>query len=135
MNIRIAEQKDWETLTRLDKHITPKVLEQSITSGWVLVAEEKENLIGWLRWNLFWDNTPFMNLLFVLEGYRGKGIGKKLVLAWEARMKEKGYEVLMTSTASNEYAQHFYEKLGYIAMGGFSMPGDPYELIFLKIVN
>jgi hypothetical protein len=40
-----------------------------------LWLKEHENIIGWLRYNLFLDNVPFMNTLFILEAYRNKGIG------------------------------------------------------------
>lgn len=47
-------------------------------------------------------------------------------------MKQAQYKCIMTSTASNEYAQHFYLKLGYRAIGGFSFQNDPYEIILIK---
>lgn len=47
-------------------------------------------------------------------------------------MKKLGYEIVITSTASDEYAQHFYNKLGYSVIGGFTIEGDPYELILSK---
>ena len=89
-------------------------------------------LAGWLRWNLFWDNTPFLNLLFLLESHRGKGYGRELMAHWEARMAGLGYNQVMTSTASDEYAQHFYARLGYTALGGFTPFGEAYELILGK---
>lgn len=132
MNIRTASPGDLAALSRCDRHIDPGELETSVRLGRVYVAEERGELAGWLRWNLFWDNTPFMNLLYVLEGHRGKGFGRALVEHWENRMKREGYETVMTSTQSSEYAQHFYERLGYGAVGGFLPPGEGYELIFCK---
>ena len=40
----------------------------------VLVMLDGDNFAGWLRWGLFWDEHPFMNLLYLLEPYRGKGL-------------------------------------------------------------
>jgi len=48
-------------------------------------------------------------------------------------MKLKGYNNVLTSTQSNEEAQHFYRKIGYTEIGGFKYFGDPYEIIFQKI--
>lgn len=96
------------------------------------MAEENEKFIGWLRYNLFWDNTPFMNMVYLLDESRGKGYGKQLVSYWENEMKKQGYEVVMTSTASDEYAQHFYHKQGYKTIGGFLLGEDPYEMILPK---
>jgi ribosomal protein S18 acetylase RimI-like enzyme len=49
-------------------------------------------------------------------------------------MKQKGYKNVLTSTQSNEDAQHFYRKMGYIEIGGFKYYDNPYEIIFQKIL-
>ena len=47
--------------------------------------------MGLLRYNLFWDNTPFCTMLFADWNYQGKGYGKKLMEHWENDMKSQGY--------------------------------------------
>lgn len=130
--IRPAAPGDLPALALLDRHISRRELERSVELGRVSVAEEGGALAGVLRWNLFWDNTPFLNLLFVADGRRGRGLGRALTERWEGQMRRAGYGAVMTSTQSNEYAQHFYDRLGYAAVGGFALPGEPYELIFAK---
>ena len=132
MNIRIAEARDFTVISGHDRHISPAELENSIRLGRAAVAEEDGVLLGWLRWNLFWDNTPFLNLIYLPEPHRGKGHGKTMMDWWEKQMAAQGYDAVMTSTASDEYAQHFYIRLGYTAMGGFTPFGESYELIFGK---
>ena len=132
MTIKSASESHIPMLMQYDRHISESELKILVSLGRILIAEEQGIFCGWLRWNLFWDNTPFMNLLYFLEPFRGKGYGRALVEFWEAEMKESGYPMVLTSTQSDEYAQHFYQKLGYTAIGGFTMPGDPYELIFVK---
>lgn len=132
MKIRLAEKRDLDMIAGHDAHIRKEELEHLIHLRRVYVAEENDSFAGWLRYNLFWDNTPFMNLLYVLEPFRGRGYGRELVLHWERAMKEENYPAVMTSTASDEYAQHFYVKLNYKAVGGFTPKGEPYELIFAK---
>lgn len=132
IHVRPAAPGDIPVLNEYDRHISPQELEHSIHLGRVYVAEEQGAFTGWLRYNLFWDNTPFMNLLYILDGHRGKGCGALLVEHWEAQMKQAGYETVLTSTQSGEYAQHFYNRLGYAAVGGFLPPGEAYELIFAK---
>ena len=44
MQIRAADRKDTEMLSRLDRHIRPEELEVSISLGRVLVAEENGKL-------------------------------------------------------------------------------------------
>ena len=123
---------DLEPLLSNDHHISRKELLQLIFLSRVTVLEIDGEFAGWLRWNLFWDNTPFLNMLYLLEPYRGQGYGRRMMVHWESSMVKQGYDQVMTSTASNEYAQHFYAKLGYTAIGGFTPFGDAYELIFAK---
>lgn len=71
-------------------------------------------------------------MLYVIDEYRGRGFGRQIVMFWESEMKQRGYKTLMTSTQADEYAQHFYFRLGYEAVGGFRLGDDPYEVIFSK---
>lgn len=91
---------------------------------------------GILRYNLFWDNTPFCTMLFVDCDYRKKGYGKRLMEHWERDMKAQGYDLLLTSTQVDEEAQHFYRKLGYKDCGGFVIDipkyAQPMELFLIK---
>lgn len=48
--------------------------------------------VGLLRFNLFWDNTPFCTMLYVEPDFQKKGYGKKLMEHWENEMRSKGYE-------------------------------------------
>lgn len=134
MTIRKAAQADISRIREHDIHISERELAISVSLGRVYIAEENGGVAGWLRYNLFWDNTPFMNMLYVLDGCRGKGIGKSLTKRWEDDMRMDGYNTVLTSTQSDEFAQHFYVKLGYRAIGGFAMGEDPYELIFMKAI-
>ena len=132
MLIRIAELKDFDLIKRYDKHIAEAELTNAIMSGRIILAEDNNDFIGWLRYNYFWDNTPFMNMLFILDKYRNKGYGKALVEYWEEKMRRLGFKSVLTSTPSNESSQHFYSKLGYKTIGGFLMSNEPYELILSK---
>ena len=132
MTIQTATKTDLPVLTSHDRHISESELENLIHLGRVAILDVNGEFAGWLRWNLFWDNTPFLNMLYLLEPHRGKGYGQELMAHWEAQMRHLGFDRVMTSTASDEYAQHFYQKLGYSAMGGFTPFEDSYELIFGK---
>ena len=131
--IRLATDGDLSFLAEHDRHIALSELDSAIRLGRVLLLETAVGEpIGWLRWNLFWDNTPFMNLLYLLEDYRMQGFGRNLVNHWEALMREQGHTAVLTSTQANEGAQHFYRHLGYEDVGGFLLPGETYELIMHK---
>lgn len=132
MEIRTAGKSDFEIISAHDKHIRKTELETVMSLGRVIVAEDNEILMGWLRWNLFWDNTPFINMLFMFEECRNNGYGKAMVSYWERRMQEEGYKLVMTSSLSNETAQHFYRKLKYVDSGALRLPGEALEIIFTK---
>ena len=68
--VRKAEQRDLDFLLTYDRHIAPQELQSVVAMGRMLVLEAESGIIGWLRWNLFWDNTPFMTMLYLLEGAR-----------------------------------------------------------------
>jgi GNAT superfamily N-acetyltransferase len=130
--IRYANENDIETISKYDKHISKEELKKIIGLQRVIVMYEDNVFIGWLRYNLFWDNTPFMNMLFLLDDERGKGKGTQLVTFWEKEMKNKKYDFVLTSTQSNEEAQFFYRKLGYIDSGSLLLPNEPLEIIMYK---
>ena len=130
--IRYANENDIETISKYDKHISKEELKKIIGLQRIIVMYEDNVFIGWLRYNLFWDNIPFMNMLFLLDDERGKGKGTQLVTFWEKEMKNKKYDFVLTSTQSNEEAQFFYRKLGYIDSGSLLLPNEPLEIIMYK---
>ena len=130
--IRLATRNDLPWLQSHDHHIASGEMTTLISLERVLMACEGNEPVGWLRWNLFWDNTPFMNLLYVLEGHQRQGVGRQLVAHWEALVRDQGFTAVMTSTQSNEDAQHFYRRLGYRDAGVLLLPGEAAEIIFHK---
>lgn len=73
-----------------------------------------------------------MNMLFIEEESRNEGIGKKLMQSWETEMKKKKHKMVMTSSQSDEEAQHFYRKLGYADADSLTFAKEPLEIIFKK---
>ncbi len=130
--IRYAEESDYAALLEYDRHISGRELRNSIRDRRILVIYQDEIFVGWLRFGLFWDNLPFMNLLYILEPYRGRGNGKRLTDFWEQEMAARGYPYVLTSTQSDEQAQFFYRKTGYRECGALVLPGEPLEMIFIK---
>ena len=130
--IRYANENDIEIISKYDKHISKEELANIIKLKRVIVMYEDDKFVGWLRYNLFWDNTPFMNMLYLLDNERGKGKGSQLVEFWENEMKQKNYEFVLTSTQSNEEAQFFYRKMGYVDNGALLLPNEPLEIILYK---
>ena len=75
--VEINDKKEWYDL---DRHLPENVFDEKVRTkqGYVLVEDEK--IIGILRYNLFWDNTPFCTMLFIEDSYRSKGYGDYMQL-------------------------------------------------------
>ena len=135
MEIRHVRPEDREFWFRLDRHLSEEEFSRKVRDkmGYVLLREGVP--AGILRYSLFWDNTPFCNLLYIDPAHQRRGLGRALMAHWEAEMARAGYALVMTSTLSNEEAQHFYRKLGYHDAGGLLLPGEPLELLFTKVLD
>jgi ribosomal protein S18 acetylase RimI-like enzyme len=138
IEIRYLKSSDKQFWYSLDKHLVEAEFINKVHSkrGYVILMNDKP--IGLLRYNLFWDNTPFCTMLMIDENYRGKGYGKQLIEYWEHDMKAKGYGMLLISTQVNETSQNFYRKLGYKDCGSLviDVPGyaQPMEMFFIKTI-
>ena len=130
--IRYACEKDFETVRKYDKHISETELKNAIALKRVLVLHQNGCFAGWLRFNLFWDEFPFMNMLYLLEKYRGQGLGALLTERWEEDMRALGFSLVLTSSLSNERAQFFYRRHGYVDCGSLLLEGEALEIIFQK---
>lgn len=134
MNISIATRNEYAQLVELDHHISTDMMKYKIDHGEVIVAIKNTSVIGWLRYGYFWDSIPFMNMLNVIEGYRGQGIGTQLAIHWETMLCERGFNEVLTSTSANERGQFLYRKLGYKDCGAILFLNEPLEIILHKII-
>ncbi|MBQ9409096.1 MAG: GNAT family N-acetyltransferase [Clostridia bacterium] len=134
--IRPAVRADWPAWHALDRALEQAAFEGKCADGTAYVALCGDRFVGVMRYSLFWDSIPFCNLLCIDAACRRKGIGRALMGRWEEDMKAKGHGLLLTSTQADETAQHFYRKLGYKDLGGFTLdfPGitQPLEIILGK---
>jgi len=127
VDIRYVTENDKRFWFSLDNHFAEAELDLKIRDkrGYIISVNGKP--IGIMRYNLMWDNTPFLTLIYIDDAEQGKGYGKKAMLYWENEMHDKGYKMMMTSTQVDEQAQHFYRKLGYKDRGGIFLDGTPFE--------
>jgi len=67
-----------------------------------------------------------MKMLYVDDEYRGKGIGKALVIFLEKEAKKQSYTELLIKSAERykETAWGFYEKMGYHKVGEISSANE-----------
>ncbi len=132
LQIKYAEARDFQFLKDNDQHAKPMELVNLINLKRVLIAKKGSKIIGWLRWNLFWDNTPFLNLVFVDQHHRHQGVGTSLMKKWEELMQKENFARVMTTASNNKQVHHFYHKLGFQDSGSLLLPQTATATILRK---
>lgn len=77
--IKYATMDDYGLLISRDTHVRKGEWKKLIEKNQALIFKVDNHFAGWLRYNLFWNEIPFMNMLYFLEEYRGKGYGTQMV--------------------------------------------------------
>lgn len=127
MEIRPFTDADRAFVMGIETSLSQKTYHDRMLTETGYVLWEGGRRVGLMTYCLFWDQLPFLNLLFLLEGDRGRGIGRAAMATWEAEMKARGYKMTLVSTQVDEQAQHFYRRLGYVDCGGLVLGGTPFE--------
>lgn len=136
--IRYVSDTDKAFWVALDDDISESEFQLKIRDRRGYVISGGDRPIGVMRYNLIWDNTPFLTLICLEEAYRAKGFGRQAMQFWENEMRTLGYKMVMTSTRVDEQAQHFYRELGYMDKGSLFLDHTPFvqpqEMFMLKIL-
>lgn len=96
-------------------HMPDNVVHEPDTRFAVFARDNSGKVIGGIRANAFW-NYCIIELLWLSDAARGKGIGRQLMNEAEAHARELGFEFARTETLDFQ-AKSFYEKLGYEVYG------------------
>lgn len=104
----IQEQKEW-----FEKHGIKHP---------ILVAEIDNKVVGWASLSEWSDRCSYSDTveisLYIEEGYRGKGIGKKLTEAILREGKAAGlHTIIARVTEGNDQSIHIFEKYGFFHIG------------------
>jgi len=127
LKIQYASKPDKPFWFTLDRHLSESEFELKVRDkrGYIISNDSKP--IGIMRYNLFWDNIPFLTLIELEASSHRKGFGKQAMRFWEEEMRTLGYKMVMTSTRVDEEAQHFYRALGYQDKGAIFLDNTPFE--------
>ncbi|WP_448211696.1 GNAT family N-acetyltransferase [Colwellia sp. MEBiC06753] len=123
MNIEVTtspNKNDLETISKgiqafNQQHIPDDIVFEPDTKFAAFVKNDDGKILGGVRATAFW-NYCIVELLWLSNETRGKGIGNKLMDAAESFAKEKGFKYMRTETLSFQ-AKPFYEKRGYKVFG------------------
>jgi len=130
--IRYANESDKTFWFSIDKRMSDNEFTSKARDKRTYIISNCEKPIGIMRYNIFWCNTPFLDLIYIDEASQNKGFGMHAMKHWENEMLSLGYKLVMTSTRSDEQAQHFYRKIGYIDSGCLVLSKEPAEIFFVK---
>lgn len=94
----------------------------------VIVAEYEGLVIGWGSLNPYNSRCAYDGVadlsLYIFRGFRGKGIGTKILTRLERFAKENAFHKIILSTFSfNALGQNLYRKKGYREVGVFKNHG------------
>jgi len=134
-DVRLATTADIGQVRSHETGLAAEVIEAKIVNGEVIVCDDAGQITGILRFQWFWDYLPFINYLWIEEGFRREGRATAMIQKLEQLTRGKNYERILVSTQSNERAQDFYRAVGFEDAGGFTMRGQPFELIMIKYLE
>ncbi len=133
--IRYVNDADKDFWFSLDKHLSVAQFEKKVRDRQGYILSVDDTPIAILRYNLFWDNTPFCTMLYISQSYQNQGYGTALMNYWENEMQSLGYDLLLVSTRADEMSQYFYRKIDYIDCGALDIANEATELILYKRIN
>lgn len=133
--IRYVNDADKDFWFALDKHLSVAQFEKKVRDRQGYILSVDDTPIAILRYDLFWDNTPFCTMLYISQSYQNQGYGTALMNYWENEMQSLGYDLLLVSTRADETSQHFYRKIDYIDCGALDIANEATELILYKRIN
>ena len=89
-------------------------------ASFVLRAPHSQELVGVALTSTVAPGTGHTTQICVMPGYQRNGLGKRLISATIAALRERGYTALsLTVTSSNLNAVRLYEKIGFTTIKTF----------------
>lgn len=118
INIRLAAIADVDSCFPFDHHMDRDELTFKIKREDLVLATLDAVVIGYLRLEYLWSQHPFIAQIYILDAYRGQGIGTLLFCFLKKKLKNEGYTKLYSSSQSNEpMAQRWHLKMGFSLCG------------------
>lgn len=138
--VRFAKTSDFRKIRKFDPHsqyLDPKKIKRKVQDKEVILAREGEEIVGILKFSYFWQTRPFIDLIFVDEKYRGKGISVLLLKFLERFLVKEKYAYLFSS--SEQKAQNWHKHMGFKEMGKLTKINLPHdktaEIFFSKKIS
>ena len=115
MNFKPSKEETEQIRAELFRFNSSKVGDDCHTSLNIVEYDTDGNIIGGILGGTYWG-WMYVDILWVREDHRGKGIGSKLLTEAENEAKARGCHHVHLDTMSWQ-APEFYKKHGYSVIG------------------
>ena len=89
----------------------------------VFTAKKDGDAIGFLIYNIWWGNCPFIELIKIRENSQKQGIGKALLKEAATEIKNKNFKTLISSSeVINDVGKDFHTKCNFEKLNTLNLP-------------
>ena len=98
MDLKYMRAEDREFVMEIDAHVSDLQFEHRVYTKTGYIIWDGSQRAGLMHYTVLWDHIPFLNLIYVKEAYRNRGIAAEAMKRWEEDMKDQGYQMVLIST-------------------------------------
>ena len=134
--LTVATEADIQDIYAFDNEFLHERLAECIKENRVFVLRSRGGIFGVMRYNLFLESLPCLDVLILDSAYIKKGYVQKMMDYWEFRMRELGYGYVMITMFADQVEVYGPEMFSYQKMGDFSLPlMDENVIAFTKALS
>ncbi len=141
--IRFAKTNDFSKIRKFDPHsqyLDPKKIKRKVQDKEIILVWDGKKIVGILKFSYFWQTRPYIDLIFIDEKYRGKGISVLLLKFLERFLVKEKYAYLFSSSEQKgKKAQNWHKYMGFKEMGKLTKINLPHdktaEIFFSKKIS
>ena len=133
--LRPAKLTDIDFLSCHPARPVPATVSAQIRDGRLRIIEVDGEPIGFIKFCSLWEDLPFLEVIYILPPRRKFGFGREALRLWEAEMAELKFDFVLTSTRSDEHAQHFWRHIGYSDCGVLTWGDNPSEIFMQRDIR
>ena len=137
ITVRTGLPADYAQLIGIDEYAVSHVdrataIEASLAAGACLVAEMKNQFVGYAVLNYSFFGFGFIPMIVVAPLHRRRGIGLRLL--YEVRQRCTAPKLFTSANSSNSVAQALFARAGFVRSGVVENldGGDPEILYFME---
>lgn len=115
---RLATPADIPALHTLDRWPGEDAWRHMIAGGQVVVLDAGGDIAGLAHYAVLWTTVPFLNMIVIQEGSRGRGHSRTLLGFLNDHLRGRGYVALLSSSQTDEpEPQAWHRHMGFTSNG------------------